>query len=226
MRSSQDNTARSHFTVYEGGLSNATINIQIVFVSRQDLDAALLHLVRINKHPAPIVIRPEALGQYPSRPERLLPHFQPHGPGAALARIPKPGEGGTAAGAGEEGQLTWADDLHSPVGAADLELAAGGAVVAAGAEAEVGAAAAHEGVDDAVPGAVENAAVVEVGAAGYDEESGGGGPGLAQKGGLGERDDGVIRREQAAEGVDALPDGGDGCASAWGECQSRGQCCR
>ncbi|POR32165.1 hypothetical protein TPAR_07601, partial [Tolypocladium paradoxum] len=90
---------------------------------------------------------------------------------------------------------------------ADLELASPAAVVAAGAQPEVRAAATDVVGDAAVPLAVEDPAVAQVGASGDDEECAGRGPGLLEDGGLGDGDDGVVGGEQAAERVQALSDG-------------------
>lgn len=218
MRASQNDGASPYLAVDHGRITLAAINIQLLFKVSEHFDSPLPHLQRVNKDPAPVVIRPEALRQDARRPKRLLPDADSDGPRAAFARIPKTLECATPTGAREEGQLAGTDDLHAPVGAADLELAAGGSIVATGTETEVGAAATYEGVDDAVPRAIEDAAVVEVGAARDDEEGGGGGPGLSEEGRLSQGDDGVIRGEQAAEGVDALPYRGDSCAGACDRC--------
>lgn len=89
---------------------------------------------------------------------------------------------------------------------ADLELAPRTAIVATGAEAQVGTTAADEVSDDAVTRAVEQAAVVQVGAAGDDEQDCGGLPWLLEQGGLGQGYDGVVGGEKTAEGIDALAD--------------------
>lgn len=97
---------------------------------------------------------------------------------------------------------------------ADLELAAAAAVVAASAEAEVGAAATDEVSDDLVAGAIEHTAVVEIRTSRDNEESGSWRPRLLEEGRLCQGDDCIVGREQAAQGVDALPDRGDCRASA------------
>lgn len=93
---------------------------------------------------------------------------------------------------------------------ADLELAAGAAVIAAGAEAEVSTAEAADKVgDDAVARSIEHAAVVEVCSSRDDKEGCSGRPWLLEEGGLGQSDDCIVWGEQAAQGIDALPDRGD-----------------
>lgn len=214
MGAAENSAARSHLAIHQRGIALAADNIQLITIACQHLYPLLSHLGRINKDASPVVVRPEVLGKHTRSPKRVPLHADSHGPGTLLTRILKALERPTPTRAREEGQLPAPNDLHTLVRVADLELAPRRTVVAAGAEAEVCAAAPHEGVDGPVAGAVENPAVIKVGAAGDDEKGCGGSPWLAQQGGLGEWDDGVVGREQATQGVDALADRGNSCAGA------------
>lgn len=70
------------------------------------------------------------------------------------------------------------------------------------------------GGDDAVAGAVQHAAVAQVRTAWEDEEGAGGRPRLLQQDSLRDGYDGVVGAEEPTEGVDAVPDRGEGGASA------------
>lgn len=89
---------------------------------------------------------------------------------------------------------------------ADLKLTPCTAIIATGAEAKVSTAAADEVGDDPITGAVEQSAVVQVSAAGNDEQDCGRLPWLLEQGGLGQGYDGIVGGEKTAEGVDALAD--------------------
>lgn len=188
------------------------MHIQLLRITGQHLDPAIGVRLRVNKHPTSVVVRPERI-RHDALIQRGSVHLQRGGARALLAVVDEPGKGAAATHAREEGQFAIADDLHGFV--ADFELAAPTAVVSAGAEAEVGATAAHKLLNATVAGAVERATVPQVGAAGEDEEGAGERPGLVDEHVGGDRDHGIVGGEETAEGVEAVTDGVDGGSIAW-----------
>ena len=104
--------------------------------------------------------------------------------------VDKASEGPTPTGAREKRKLAIANHLQGLV--ADFELAVAGAVVAPGAEPEVGAPATDVLFDATVAGAIQSATVPKICTAGEDQPGAGGGPGLVEKLVGCDGDDGVV----------------------------------
>lgn len=219
MRTCHDSAAKSDPAKHQRSLGPAlpAVDIQVFLIARQHLDTLVLEKRCIDKDTAAVVIGAEGLRNRLTAGESIPVDLQPHSSGARLARIAEASKGTASARAGEESQLTVPNDFHARVGVAHLEFTAGRPVVATGAEAKVGTAAAHKRVNDTVPVAIEDAAIVGVGTTGDDEQRCSGRPRLFEQGRLCQGNYGVIRREQAAQRVETLPDRGDCCASACGE---------
>ena len=210
MWSGENCTAFPDFTVDNGRLCRPGFDINVAGVLGQDLDVAGLggELVGVDKHAPAVVVAPKLVRQRFRVVKRALGHRDVGRPGTLLAVILEPLESTAPTRAREEGQLPASNNLQR--GIPDLKLAAAAAVVPASTKTQVGAAAADVLGDGAVAGAVEHAAVAEVGAAGDDKQGAGRGPGLLEQGGFGEGVHGVVGAEEAAEGVDAVPDRLDG----------------
>jgi hypothetical protein len=99
-------------------------------------------------------------------------------------------QGTTTAHTWEETQLAWTNNFKGLV--ANLELAAAATVVATSAQAEVRAATADKVADATVALAIENTTVTEITAARDYEKRACGRPGLLEKDGLCDGDDGVV----------------------------------
>lgn len=203
MRTRHHGFAASNAAENDGGLAISAVDIGLVFVSRQHLDLVGLGRGRIDKDSASVIVG-KSLGWNVVLTKRLPGDLQPHHARALLAGVLEALEGASATGPREEAQLPVADDLQARV--ADLELAPPAAVVAAGAEAQERAPAAHKVADAAVALAVEGLAVAEIGAAGEHEQRARRRPRLLDQHRLGDGDDGVVGREQAAQSPDAVAD--------------------
>lgn len=210
MRPRENRTALSNLAVHHGRLCIG-IHVNVVRVFGQNLDCCIL--AGISKDATAIVVALKGLREGDARRECIPPHRNPRRSRPAFTVVGKPLERAAATRAREEGELPTSDNFH--LGIADFELAPLAAVVAPGAEAQVGSSATDELGDALVPGAVQGPAVSEVGAAREDEEGAGGRPWLFEDGGFGDGDDGVVGREEATQRVHAMADGFDGRTGSW-----------
>ena len=127
--------------------------------------------------------------------------------------VAEPLKGATAAGPGEESQLSRADDLERPV--ADFKLAPGAAVVSASAEAEVGSPTADKVRDQTVPRTVQDPTIAEISTPRQDQQGAGRRPRLFKEGGLRDGNDGIVGREETAKRINAMPDRLNGGSGTW-----------
>lgn len=212
MRPGQDGRTVSHRTVDNGRLALARVNMQLLRVAGKHFYPLVGVLGRIDEDAAAVVVALEGIRDAPHG-QRRPRDLQLSSPGPFFRVIHEAGKGAPSCYAREEGQLSVSNDLELLV--AHLELAPRAAVVAARAEAEIAAAALDELLDAPVPFAVQGPAVRQVSSAGHHEEGAGGGPGLADDHLAGDGDDGVVGRQDAAQGVQTLPHGVHGRAIAW-----------
>jgi hypothetical protein len=193
----------------------APIDVDVVLVLGENMHPLGRHGCGVDKDAAAIVVGAQHVGHARLPNGELVPADpDAGGPGTGLAVVLEARKGAATAGAREESELPGPDDLEGPV--ANLKLAASGAIVAAGAETEVPAAAADEGVDGGVAGAVEDAAVAEVRATGEDQQGAGRSPGLLQEGRLSNGGDGIVGRQQTTQGEEGMLDRLGGGAAAFG----------
>lgn len=196
MRSRQDSCSFADGAVDNGSLAISTIHVKRVCIGSQHLDVLALKLRRIDEDTAAIVVAAQRWWQATGTLE-LLGWGEPNGPGTLLAVVLKPFEGTAAARPREEGQLPTADHFQRRV--ANLKLAPVAPVVAAGAKAKVSTTGTHVLGDGAIPGAIEDPTVAQIGATGKDQQGAGSGPGLLEQVVLADRVHGICGGEELAE---------------------------
>jgi hypothetical protein len=200
-------------TVYHRSRVLPFINVHLVRVVGQDLNAIAPKLVRIDKYPAAIVVHRKRFGRHIDPRKSPLPHCNPCRPRPHFALIPEPLKRQPPTHAREERQLPLPHHLHDRIPA--HELAPRRSVVTARAEPDEDAPVLDIPPDAIVAGAVEKPAEGQVGAAGDDERCAGGGPGLGEERGGGEGQDDVVGREEEAEAGEGVAEGGGSGAFAW-----------
>lgn len=191
MRSRQDGGPVAHPTVDHSSAVFARVHVQLLRVASQDLDSFIGIFPRVDKDAAPIVVRAKALRyDHLLRTERRTGDRQLGGAGTRLTVIYKAPKGPAATGPRKERELAITDHLQCLV--TDLELAVASAVVAAGAEPEVGPTPTDVLFDATVSGTVQGATVSEICTAGEDQKGAGGGPRLVEELVGCNGDDGVV----------------------------------
>lgn len=169
MRTSQYDTALADFAIDNSCGSLSRVDVKFSGVASKSLNTAILELVGINEDAASVVVRSERFGNSTTAAHQgFLVNGELDSACTSFAVIDETRKSEAAAGARIESELSLADDFHLLV--ADLELAALAGVVAAGAEAEVVAAAVDILGDAAIALAVQGAAVAQVSAAGNDKQ--------------------------------------------------------
>jgi hypothetical protein len=215
VRAEKDGSSFGELAVDGGGIPVTAVDINLVLVGGQDLYTLGGKGGGIDKDTATVVVRARIFRGASIITKCIPANSQGHSPGSVLGVVLETPEGAPAARPRKEGQLPATDNLHGGVIAADLELAPGGAVVASGAEAEVGATSADKVGDAAVAVTVEDAAVAQVAAAGEDEEGAGLGPWLFEEDSLSDGCDGIVWRQEAAQGGEGMSHRLGGRAGAW-----------
>jgi hypothetical protein len=145
--------------------------------------------------------------------EYILGDLQIGGARPHLAVVHKSWKGTAAAYSRIKGQFPIPDHLHRLI--ADLELASLAAVVTPRAETEVCAAALDKLLDSTVARAIKRSAVPQIRSSRHHQQGASQRPRLLDEHVGGHGDHGIVRGEEAAEGVEAVSDGFDGATITW-----------
>jgi hypothetical protein len=170
----------SYLAVHYGSLGVAGLDCEVFGILGQNPDVARLsQLISVHKHAAAVVVATEVVGKRGQLIKSPGCDRDLGSPCTTLTVVLEPLERASTACSREESQLPAAHDFQIRV--SDFELAAAAAIIAASTESQIGSSTPDELGDAAIPGAVENTAIAEVGAARENKEGTGGSPRLLEQ---------------------------------------------
>jgi hypothetical protein len=170
----------SYFAVHYGSLGVTGLDCEVFGILGQNLDEARVpKFISVHKHSTAVVIASELVRKMCRLVESPGCNRDLGSPCTTLTVVLEPLERASTACSREESQLPAAHDFQIRV--SDFELAAAAAIIAASTESQIGSSTPDELGDAAIPGAVENTAIAEVGAARENKEGTGGSPRLLEQ---------------------------------------------